>query len=101
MTFLILLLTFPNYIIIIIIVVNIFKIYLIKRKDVLILTTNNMDIKIRAKQNGVYLWEIANELGIIDSNFSRKLRKELPTAEKEAIFKIIDDIADKKENAVD
>lgn len=63
------------------------------------MTTNNMDIKNRAKKNGVYLWEIADKLGIIDCNFSRKLRKELPTAEKQEIFKIIDDIAAEKENA--
>lgn len=56
------------------------------------LTTNNMDIKSKAKENNVYLWEIADKLGIIDSNFSRKLRKELPTAEKQRIFSIIDDI---------
>ena len=65
------------------------------------LTTNNMDIKSRAKNKGVYLWEVADKLGVIDCNFSRKLRKELPQDEKQKIFDIIDQIAAEKENAVD
>ena len=65
------------------------------------LTTNNMDIKSRAKNKGVYLWEVADKLGVIDCNFSRKLRKELPQDEKEMIFNIIDQIAAEKENAAD
>lgn len=65
------------------------------------MTTNNMDIKSRAKNKGVYLWEVADKLGVIDCNFSRKLRKELPQDEKEMIFNIIDQIAAQKENAVD
>ena len=64
------------------------------------MTTANMDIKSRAKEKGVYLWEVAVKLGIIDCNFSRKLRKELPPTEKQAILNIIDEIAHKKENAV-
>ena len=52
----------------------------------------NSDIKIKAKENGVHLWRIADALGITDGNFSRKLRKELSEAEKEQIFKIIDDL---------
>ena len=65
------------------------------------LTTNNMDIKSRAKNKGVYLWEVADKLGVIDCNFSRKLRKELPQDEKQKIFDIIDQIAAEKENAAD
>ena len=60
------------------------------------LTTKNTDIKKKAKEKGVYLWEIADKLGLIDTNFSRKLRKELPTDEKQVIFKIIDEIATEK-----
>lgn len=62
------------------------------------MTTKNNDIKQKAKEKGVYLWEIADKLGIIDCNFSRKLRVELPQEQKQAIFNIIDEIA--KENAV-
>ncbi len=62
------------------------------------MTVNN-EIKSKAKEKGVYLWEIADKIGLWDSSFSRKLRKELSTAEKQTIFKIIDDIAAEKKNA--
>jgi hypothetical protein len=57
------------------------------------MTTSNADIKIKAKNKGVYLWEVADKMNIADSNFSRKLRKELSTAEKQAILTIIEEIA--------
>lgn len=65
------------------------------------MTTTNAEIKKAAKSKRVHLYEIADKMGIFDSAFSRKLRKELPTAEKQEIFKIIDDIAAEKENAAD
>ena len=49
----------------------------------------NQDIRRTAAGAGVKLWQIADTLGITDSSFSRKLRKELPQAEKEKIFSII------------
>ena len=52
----------------------------------------NMEIREKAKKAGVCLWQIADVLGITDGNFSRKLRKELPEAEKEKVIKIIDGI---------
>ncbi len=52
----------------------------------------NADIKKTAQESGVRLWEVAERLGIADSTFSRKLRHELPDAEKQRIFAIIDDI---------
>ena len=60
----------------------------------------NSEIREKAKERGVKLWEIAEVLKINDGNFSRKLRKELPPTEKQAILNIIDEIAHKKENAV-
>jgi len=58
----------------------------------------NSDIKNEVKQSGVYLWQIADRLGINDGNFSRKLRKELSEAEKERIRSIIKDLkAERKE----
>jgi hypothetical protein len=45
------------------------------------------------------LWEIADKVGIADSSFSRKLRRELPQGEKQRIFSAIEEIA--KEKAVD
>lgn len=53
----------------------------------------NNDIRSAAKKAGILLWQIANEYGVNDSNFSRKLRKELPSAEKEKIFAIIERLA--------
>ena len=50
----------------------------------------NQDIRQAAAGAGVKLWQIADELGIADCNFSRKLRKELPQAEKEKILAIIE-----------
>ena len=53
----------------------------------------NLDVRRQAAVNGVKLWEIAEVLGITDSNFSRKLRKELPQEEKERIFGIIEELS--------
>ena len=50
---------------------------------------SNQDIRRTAAGTGVKLWQIADALGITDSSFSRKLRKELPQEEKEKIFSII------------
>lgn len=49
----------------------------------------NQDIRQTATKSSVRLWRIADALGITDSSFSRKLRKELPQEEKERIFSII------------
>lgn len=54
----------------------------------------NADIRETAKRAGVRLWQIADELGINDGNFSRKLRKELPAAEKARIYVIISQLSD-------
>lgn len=59
----------------------------------------NKEIKTRAKEKGVFLWEVADKIGIIDTSFSRKLRHELPDSEKQEIFKIIDEIAAEKATA--
>ena len=47
------------------------------------------DIKNIAKKNNVCLWKIADELGITDNSFSRKLRKELSPETKSQIKEII------------
>ena len=57
----------------------------------------NQEIRTKAKQSGVYLWEVAEKLDITDGNFSRKLRRELPDAEKALIMALIDVIAAEKE----
>lgn len=53
----------------------------------------NKEIKVRAFEAGVKLWQIAEALGIADTSLSRKLRKELNAEEKRKIFAIIDEIA--------
>ena len=38
-------------------------------------------------------WQVAYRLGVVDTTFSRKLRRELPEDQKQKIFKIIDELA--------
>ena len=52
----------------------------------------NIEVRSAAASAGVKLWQIADALGVNDGNFSRKLRKELPQAEKAKIFAIIESI---------
>ena len=60
----------------------------------------NQEIRNYAKKMGVKLWEIADVLGILDCNFSRKLRKPLPCEECDKLISIIDEIASKKDSEV-
>lgn len=53
----------------------------------------NINIRDKSRNNGVRLWQIADALGIQESLFSKKLRKELPEDERERILNIIDDLA--------
>ena len=50
----------------------------------------NQDVRQAATEHRIKLWRIADALGITDSAFSRKLRKELPGEEKSKIFSIIE-----------
>lgn len=54
---------------------------------------NNMDIRLAAQSKGVKLWQIADKQNVNDGNFSRKLRKELPDAEKTNIMQIINELS--------
>lgn len=53
----------------------------------------NKAIRSAAKAAGVLHWEIAEKLGMQDSAFSRKLRRELPTEEQEKILGVINALA--------
>lgn len=53
----------------------------------------NEDIKRRAKESGVCLWEIAEKMGISNCWFTVKLRKEFSEEEKQRVFGIIDEIS--------
>ncbi|MGN0453089.1 MAG: hypothetical protein ACI4GZ_04725 [Ruminococcus sp.] len=57
---------------------------------------SNLDIRKAATNAGVKLWEIAEIYGISDTNFSKKLRRELPEPEKQKIFAIIEQIHSEK-----
>lgn len=58
----------------------------------------NRIIREAAQKNGVLLWQIAYAVGVNDSTFSRRLRKELPQEEQEKLLSIIAQIAeDRKE----
>lgn len=50
-----------------------------------------------AKESGVFLWQIAEKLGINDGNFSRKLRKPLSDADTAKILGIIDQLKSEQE----
>ena len=54
------------------------------------MNNKNEDLKNAMLQARVRQWEVALEFGISESNFIRKLRKELPEAEKKKIFDIIE-----------
>ena len=53
----------------------------------------NTDIRDFAHKKGVKLWQIAEGVGTSDTQFSKKLRRELSAKEKERIIAIIDNIA--------
>lgn len=57
---------------------------------------SNNEIRSKAKEKGIKLWEIAEAMGMQDSAFSRKLRHELPEEEKTKILALIDEIAERR-----
>lgn len=52
----------------------------------------NRDIRDAVESRGFRLWELADALGIQDSNLSKKLRRELSQKEKDRYFKVIDEM---------
>ena len=59
----------------------------------------NEKIRTAAKDAGVKLWQIAERVGLTDSNFSRKLRRELADEECERSLRLIDELAAEREGA--
>ena len=57
----------------------------------------NIEIRNEAARNGLKLWEVAEALGVADSTFSRKLRRELPSEQRDHVLKMIVDLAAAKE----
>lgn len=60
----------------------------------------NTDIREAAIRSGIKLWQIADRLGVTDSTFSRKLRKELDPESKKRIMAIVSDIAGENDQKV-
>ena len=50
-----------------------------------------------AKKYKVRNWEVADAIGMHDSNFCRKLRKELPAHEQAKLINIVHEIAASRE----
>lgn len=53
----------------------------------------NKEIRISLVNHGIKQYRVAEYLGICETAFSRKLRKELPPEEKERILAAIDRLA--------
>lgn len=54
----------------------------------------NQAIRQAAKEAGVFLWEVAEALGMDDARFSRKLRHELPAEERNRLLSVISGLKD-------
>lgn len=61
---------------------------------------NNKDIRNAAGGYGLKLWQVAEAIGMNESAFSRKLRKELPQDEKKRILEAIDRLAQENQEAI-
>lgn len=59
-----------------------------KRRDEM----RNQDIHEAFKKSGVKKWLVAEKLGIADTTFSKKLRKELSQSDKRKILKAINEV---------
>lgn len=57
----------------------------------------NIRVRQAAGAHCIKLWEVAAAVGMADSNFSRKLRSELPEEEQNNLVRIIEEIAAAKE----
>ena len=53
----------------------------------------NLDIRAHAMRRGVKFWQIAEELGLSDSAFSKKLRHELDESEKNRVIAVVERLA--------
>ena len=60
----------------------------------------NQEIREKVRENGLFLWQVAEEYGVNDGNFSRKLRKELPEEEKKKILTIIEALVAERQEVI-
>lgn len=61
---------------------------------------NNREIRNAAGGCGLKLWEVAEAIGMNESAFSRKLRKELPLEEKKRILDAIERLAHERQGVI-
>ena len=61
---------------------------------------NNKEIRNAAGGYGLKLWQVAEAIGMNESAFSRKLRKELPQEEKAKILEAIHRLAREKQGVI-
>ena len=52
----------------------------------------NVDVRKAAKDSGVFLWEIADKLGVSEPTLNRWLRKEMPDSQKAKFFAAIEQV---------
>ena len=53
----------------------------------------NLEIRQRAKDKGILLWQLADGFGVTDSTFSRQLRREFPDEKRRRALELIEQIA--------
>ncbi len=58
---------------------------------------NNMDLRQKAKEKGVFFWQVAAEMGISEPTMTRRLRFELSEQEKQRFLSVIDKLSTTKE----
>lgn len=59
-------------------------------------TMANEALKRHARAEKVFLWEVAEQFGISESTFCKRLRRELPPEERDLVMKKIREIAETK-----
>lgn len=61
----------------------------------------NEPIRRRASENGVKLWELAQKMGIADTTFSKRMRRQFTEEETARALRYIDEIAEEKQRELD
>ena len=61
----------------------------------------NEDLRIAARKAGVPFWKIAEMMNVSEPTMTRKLRREMPDAEKAKILDIIEQIREQKQTATE
>ena len=61
---------------------------------------SNKEIRNAAGGHGLKLWEVAEAIGMNESAFSRKMRRELPEEEKNKILSVITRLAQEKQEVI-